>query len=98
LDTLGWIHFKRGDNEEAIRLLEAAVKVKSDEAIIAEHLGDAYLRHQMWQKAQKMYLKASQLETDSQRSQKIQDKIANMKDQIQQTGRSPASLPKPKPQ
>ena len=98
LDTVGWIHFKRGDVEEAIRYLEAAVKLKSDEAIIAEHLGDAYLRHQMWQKAQKMYQRAAQLENDSQRSQKIQEKIANVNSQVQQTGRSPASLSKPKPQ
>ncbi|NJL23824.1 MAG: tetratricopeptide repeat protein [Calothrix sp. SM1_5_4] len=55
LDTLGWIHFKRGEIESAIKYLEAAFKIRPDEAIIAEHLGDAYLRHQMWQKAQTMY-------------------------------------------
>ena len=60
LDTIGWIHFKKGEVEEAIKFLEAAHKAKSDEAIIAEHLGDAYLRHQMWQKAQKMYQSAAQ--------------------------------------
>ena len=98
LDTVGWIHFKRGDVEQAIRFLEAAVKQKADEAIIAEHLGDAYLRFQMWAKAQKMYQKAAQLEPDNVRSQKIMEKIANVNTQIQSPGRSPASFPPPKPQ
>ena len=59
LDTIGWIHFKKGETDEAIKYLEAALKVKSDESIIAEHLGDAYLRHQMWQKAKLMYQRAA---------------------------------------
>lgn len=98
LDTVGWIHFKKGDNEQAIKYLEAAVKAKGDEAIIAEHLGDAYLRFQMWQKAQKMYQKAADLESDNVRSQKIMEKIANVNAQIQTPSRMPASLPQPKAQ
>lgn len=92
LDTVGWIHFKRGDIEQAIRFLEAAVKAKTDEAIISEHLGDAYLRHQMWQKAQKMYRRAAELESDSTRNRKIQEKIANIESQIQKPTRMPASV------
>ncbi len=98
LDTVGWIHFKRGEMEQAIKYLEAAYSAKSDEAIIAEHLGDAYLRYQMWQKAQKMYMKAAQLEGDEGRKDKIQEKIANIESQKQRTGRSPASMPSPKAQ
>lgn len=92
LDTLGWIHFKRGENEDAIRYLEAAYKAKPDESIIAEHLGDAYLRHQMWQKAQKMYQRAAALEDDSIKHKKIREKIANLETQKQQSpSRMPAS-------
>jgi tetratricopeptide (TPR) repeat protein len=98
LDTVGWIHFKRGDVEEAIKYLEAAVKAKADESIIAEHLGDAYLRYQMWQKAQKMYMKAAQLEVDNNLRDKIRQKIANIESQVQSGGRSPASLGTPRPQ
>ncbi len=94
LDTVGWIKFKKGQIEEAIKYLEAAYKAKSDEAIIAEHLGDAYLRHQMWQKAQKMYQKAASLESDRVRQNKIVEKLANIEAQSQRPGRSPASLPK----
>jgi len=91
LDTIGWIHFKKGEIEEAIKFLEAAHKAKSDESIIAEHLGDAYLRHQMWQKAQKMYQRAAELEQDRDHSRKIMEKIANIESQAQSAGRSPAS-------
>lgn len=92
LDTIGWIHFKKGETETAIKYLEAAVKNKSDEAIIAEHLGDAYLRHQMWVKAQKMYQRAAQLEADNVRHKKIQDKLANIQVQSQKPSRVPASV------
>lgn len=92
LDTVGWIYFKKGHIEDAIKYLEAACKVRSDEPIIAEHLGDAYLRHQLWQRAQKMYQKAASLETDHDRSQKLQDKIANLLQQSQRPARMPASL------
>lgn len=91
LDTIGWIHFKKGEVEEAIKYLEAAHKAKVDESIIAEHLGDAYLRHQMWQKAQKMYQKAADLERDNDHNRKIKEKIANVQTQSQQLSRSPAS-------
>lgn len=98
LDTVGWIHFKRGDTETAIKYLEAAYKAKSDEAIIAEHLGDAYLRHEMWQKAHKMYQRAAQLEGSGDRHHKIQEKIASVQSQNQRATRSPASIPSPKSQ
>ena len=91
LDTIGWIHFKKGETEEAIKFLEAAHKMKADEAIIAEHLGDAYLRHQMWQKAQKMYQRAAQFEQDVNHNGKLREKIANVKSQSQNLSRVPAS-------
>lgn len=91
MDTMGWLYFKKGDNESAIKYLEAAYNAKNDEAIIAEHLGDAYLRHQMWQKAQKMYQRAAQLEPDQPHVAKIQQKIANIRNQSEKT-RTPASV------
>lgn len=96
LDTIGWIHFKKGDNEQAIKYLEAAHRAKSDESIIAEHLGDAYLRYQMWQKAQLLYRRAADLERDSAHNKKIMEKLANVRAQSQQPTRVPASQSKPR--
>lgn len=98
MDTMGWIFFKKGDTESAIKYLEAAYSAKNDEAIIAEHLGDAYLRHQMWQKAQKMYMRATQLDPDPKVLKKIEQKIANISAQIQRapsanTGKSKQRAP-----
>ncbi len=94
LDTVGWIHFKKGEIEAAIKYLEAAYKAKTDEAIIAEHLGDAYLRYQMWQKAQRMYQRAALLEGEGSRKSRISQKIANIEAQNQRPTRMPASVPK----
>lgn len=83
LDTVGWVLFKRGKMEESIRYLEQAYRAKSDESIIAEHLGDAYLRFELWQKALRMYRKAAQLETDVEKSRRIQEKVAAAESQHQ---------------
>ncbi len=92
LDTVGWIHFKKGEVDDAIKYLEAAHKMKAEESIIAEHLGDAYLRHQMWQKAQKLYQRAAELERDVDHNKKIMEKLANVQMQNQSPTRSPASI------
>ena len=44
LDTLGWILYKQGRFPEAIRMLEAAFSYQSGVSVIAEHLGDAYMK------------------------------------------------------
>ncbi|MCH2169245.1 tetratricopeptide repeat protein [Myxococcota bacterium] len=38
LDTLGWIHLKRGEPEEAVRILENAVNLEPESASIRYHL------------------------------------------------------------
>ena len=42
IDSLGWVYYQRGEYEEAIEQLERAMDLASDDATIAEHLGDAY--------------------------------------------------------
>ncbi len=44
LDSLGWIHFKMGQAETALTVLQKAVKLQKNEPTILEHLGDVY-RH-----------------------------------------------------
>jgi uncharacterized protein HemY len=50
--------------------------MKSNENIIAEHLGDVYYRHQLPGKAKKMYERAMELESDEGNAKKIQSKIS----------------------
>ncbi|WP_413289673.1 tetratricopeptide repeat protein [Bdellovibrio sp. HCB337] len=92
MDTLGWILYKQGRFNEAVKVLEAAFKHQSSVSIIAEHLGDAYYKHQMVEKAKKMYIKAADLETDSKKVETIKAKITAIeKQQIPVDMRMPAS-------
>ena len=75
MDTVGWVLFKKGQYEDSIKVLEKAHKAKPDEAIIAEHLGDAYYRVQLTGKARAMYQRASELERDEKNIEKIRAKI-----------------------
>lgn len=93
LDTVGWVLFKKGKTDESIRFLEAAYASKSNEAVIAEHLGDAYLRHEMWQRAARMYRRAAELETDRDKVERIRNKLASTETQVQRPLRVPASTP-----
>jgi tetratricopeptide (TPR) repeat protein len=96
LDTLGWVLFKQDRLPEAIQVLEKAHKKESKESIIAEHLGDAYFRHQLPRKAKEMYNKAAQLEKDSKNRAKIQTKIYSIEQKLQadrqERRRTPASV------
>lgn len=96
LDTLGWVLFKRGQLGESIRTLEAAYKIQPNEAVIAEHLGDAYYQNQMPEKAKKLYLRAVENESNVATLEKIRSKIAAINKQVQAAGlgdesRKPAS-------
>jgi Flp pilus assembly protein TadD len=42
LDSLGWVYFKKGDLERAVKTLERAAALVGPEATILEHLGDTY--------------------------------------------------------
>jgi len=92
MDTLGWILYKQGRFNEAVKVLEVAYKYQSSVSVIAEHLGDAYYKHQMVEKAKKMYIKAADLETDSKKAEVIKAKITAIeKQQIPVDMRMPAS-------
>ncbi len=96
MDTLGWVLFKQDRVAEAIRILEKAFQKESKEAIIAEHLGDAYFRQKLPRKAKEMYKKAASLEKNNETKKKIQSKIESIEVRLQAeksngSGRTPAS-------
>ena len=61
-DTLGWTYFGLGRDLDAIRELEAAVDLGGSEALIHEHLGDAYFRIGRTADAAAAWLRALELE------------------------------------
>jgi tetratricopeptide (TPR) repeat protein len=90
MDTVGWVYFKKGRVEEAIRYLEAAFQSKSSESIIAEHLGDAYYVYELMEKAREMYLRAVALEPDEKKANRIRAKLTTI-DRSGKKDRLPAS-------
>lgn len=42
LDSLGWIAYQRGEHARAVELLEKAARLAGADAIVLDHLGDAY--------------------------------------------------------
>ena len=92
LDTLGWVLFKQGKVNEAIKYLETAHKVAPHVAIISEHLGDVYVKQAMIQKARQMYEKAMESETEKEKVDSIQSKISSLDPDAH---RSPASVTEP---
>ncbi|MCM2280440.1 MAG: tetratricopeptide repeat protein [Bdellovibrionaceae bacterium] len=99
MDTLGWVLFKKGDTAEAVKVLEAAYKEQPSESVIAEHLGDAYYKLQLPEKAKRMYQRAFETETNDANQRKIRNKIVSIDQQQQSVGvpavGAPASARKP---
>lgn len=95
LDTYGWILFKRGQSQDAVRVLERAHQFQPQESVIAEHLGDAYYRLQLLDKARRMYEKAVQHSADESKSNEIRSKITSIEKQEYlglNSSRQPASV------
>lgn len=90
MDTLGWVLFKKGDIKNAVHVLEKAYALKNTESIIAEHLGDAYYKYQLPDKAKDMYMKAVKAESDLNNLEKLHNKIKAIDSQ---RDRQPASAP-----
>jgi tetratricopeptide (TPR) repeat protein len=62
LDTLGWIHYKKGNYSLALENLVMALKKEGDDPTILEHVGDAHLALEQKGKALKMWWKSIRIE------------------------------------
>ncbi len=92
LDTLGWVLFKQGKINEALKYLETAHKLAPQVAIISEHLGDVYVKQAMIEKARQMYKRAFDAETEKDKLEIIQSKITSLESDSR---RLPASVLEP---
>ncbi len=98
LDTLGWVLYKQGRYEDSVAYLEQAHQKVSDEAIIAEHLGDAYVKTQLPEKAMEMYAKAYESEQSIEGRHKIEKKMSQVRNSLERglaADRVPASRSAP---
>jgi len=67
IDSLGWLYFKQGRFQEAIKELERASILFKD-PVIFDHLGDAYLKTGDTEKAKANWQKSLDLDP-------VQDKV-----------------------
>jgi tetratricopeptide (TPR) repeat protein len=86
-DSWGWHLFTRGKISEAVVELERAAKLKPKESTILEHLGDAYAKSNLRQKALQQYREALRNAEDAEMRRKIKQKL----DTLDQDVRLPAS-------
>lgn len=79
-DSLGWLHYKKGDYEKAVTLLEKAVKIIPDDPILLEHLGDALYKTSNHKKALEFYQKS--LKNKDKDTQELKSKIEHLMNQL----------------
>lgn len=62
IDSLGWVYYKMGRLDEAIRYLERAAAMQGSDPVIFDHLGDAYFKRQDLEKARWNWQRALELD------------------------------------
>ncbi|UCD19288.1 MAG: tetratricopeptide repeat protein [candidate division WOR-3 bacterium] len=74
IDSRGWVFYKMGRYEEALRELKRANEIVED-AVILEHLGDVYMKLDDREKAREAYEKAVELDVGNKSLKKKLDSV-----------------------
>ncbi len=88
LDSLGWYYLKKGEPEKALKeLLHAAENIrreeKKDDAVVLDHIGDAYARLGKTAEAMEYWKKAAAIGLDDKKTaEKIAEKIDEAKQKL----------------
>ena len=77
-DTLGWVHYRRGDYGGAVPLLEQAAAARPNNAVIHYHLAMGYIAIREAAKASEQLKTALSLTPDSELEEKIQDALKKL--------------------
>lgn len=73
LDSLGWVYFRQGKGKEAVEYIKRAIRsMNSDDAILRDHLGDAYQLDGQTEKALAEWERARRLDPEL---EGVQEKI-----------------------
>jgi tetratricopeptide (TPR) repeat protein len=75
VDSLGWVMFRSGDYDDAVKQLEHAVALNANDATINDHLGDAYWRAGRQIEARSQWEKAARFSDDKDLSEQIKVKL-----------------------
>lgn len=76
VDTVGWIYYQKENYVKAAEYLEKAHQAMPQVAVIADHLGDAYVKLNKLEEAYEVYKKAMSSETDPERLRQMSVKLS----------------------
>jgi tetratricopeptide (TPR) repeat protein len=74
-DSLGWVYFRMGKLDLAIKEILAALQLEPNDPHIHEHLGDIYLKQGDKKKAEEAFKKAEELFSTAKNKVRIQEKM-----------------------
>jgi tetratricopeptide (TPR) repeat protein len=80
IDSLGWVHYQRGEYRAAIDELERALRILGEDPVIFEHLGDAYAALARYQDALAAYRQSDRLQDDN---PELREKIESTERRLQ---------------
>ncbi|MGI8821249.1 MAG: tetratricopeptide repeat protein [Chthoniobacterales bacterium] len=91
LDTRGWINFRKGRYDDALRDLQrAAQTIKRDDPVVFEHIGDTYAKLNRVPQAVESWQKAIALDPGN---KVLADKVESTKTKVSKGGPATASPP-----
>ena len=79
-DSLGWVYYKLGDYEKAVKELEKADLLTPDDPTIIEHLADGYLKLSRIEKALELYEKSLTLDPKPDQKERLKKKLKELKE------------------
>ena len=78
VDSLGWVLLRRGDAVGALKNLQHAVTLQSEDPVINGHLGDALAASGRWREAEFQWRRALTLKPDAEDEKRIVAKLATL--------------------
>jgi len=82
LDSLGWVHFRRGEFAEAEKYLNAAAERMPGNSEVYDHLGDVYAKRGRWPDAIAAWTRALAGDREDVDAAMIEKKIADAKSRV----------------
>ncbi len=84
LDSLGWVHFRRGRFDEALKdLLRAAQSLKKDDPVVFDHIGDTLAKLNRVPQALEYWQKAAALDPEN---KTLTEKIESTQTRMSKSG------------
>ncbi|HTI86394.1 MAG TPA: tetratricopeptide repeat protein [Alphaproteobacteria bacterium] len=77
IDSMGWVQYRLGHYDNAVKHLEQAVELKPQDAVINDHLGDAYWRVGRYNEARYQWQRALRMDPEPNLVASLESKLQN---------------------